>query len=162
MDSYKKIHLLSLELIPIINDLDDEPKQIILEHITDCEDCKKLYDSTENFNKSMPKQDYSENVDLKPLKKLVQFNNGLKLLLVTVRALILFYIVYSSFKYYGAESVTSLLEYFKSGIFIFYTPAAIFLLVFTFTFFNKKWVWISLVTDLVIILLLDKVVQLFL
>lgn len=162
MDSYKKIHLLSLELIPIINDLDDEPKQIILEHITDCEDCKKLYDSTENFNKSMPKQDYSENVDLKPLKKLVQFNNGIKLLLVTVRALILFYIVYSSFKYYGAESVTSLLEYFKSGIFIFYTPAAIFLLVFTFTFFNKKWVWISLVTDLVIILLLDKVVQLFL
>lgn len=110
----------------------------------------------------MPKQDYSENVDLKPLKKLVQFNNGLKLLLVTVRALILFYIVYSSFKYYGAESVTSLLEYFKSGIVIFYTPAAIFLLVFTFTFFNKKWVWISLVTDLVIILLLDKVVQLFL
>lgn len=162
MDSFKKIHLLSLELIPIIDDLDVEPRQVILEHITYCEDCKKLFDSTENFNESMPKQKYTEHVELKPLKKLVQFNNGLKLLLITVRALILFYIVYSSFKYYGADSVSSMLEYFKSGIFLFYIPAAIFLLVFTFTFFNKKWVWISLVTDLVIILFLEKVLQLFL
>lgn len=162
MDSFKKIHLLSQELIPIINDLDDEPRQVILEHITNCEDCKILYDSTENFNKTMPMHDYSENVELKPLKKLVQFNNGLKLLLITVRALILFYIVYSSFKYYDAQSVTSLLEYFRSGIFIFYIPASIFLLVFTFTFFNKKWIWISLVTDLVIILFLEKVLKLFL
>lgn len=158
----KKIHFLSRELIPIINDLDDEPKQIILEHITDCDYCKKLYESTENFNNNMPKQDYSENVDLKPLKKLVQFNNGLKLLLITVRALILFYIFYSSFQFFGTNSVSSLLEYFKSGIFIFYTPAAIFLLVFTFTFLNKKWVWLSLVSDLVIILFLDNLVQLFL
>lgn len=162
MDAYKKIHLLSQELIPVINDLDDEPKQIILEHITGCEDCKKLYDSTEDFNKSMPKQEYSENVELKPLKKLVQFNNGLKALLITVRALILFYIFYSSFKYYDGESVTSMLEFFRSGMFLFYTPAAIFLLVFTFTFFNKKWVWISLVTDLVIIVFLEKVLQLLL
>lgn len=162
MDSFKKIHLLSQELIPIINDLDDEPRQVILEHITNCEDCKILYDSTENFNKTMPMHDYTEKVELKPLKKLVQFNNGLKLLLITVRALILFYIVYSSFKYYDAESVTSLLEYFKSGIFLFYIPASIFLLVFTFTFFNKKWIWISLVTDLVIILFLEKVLKLFL
>lgn len=162
MDSFNKIHLLSLELIPIINDLDEEPRQVILEHITYCEDCRKLYDNTENFNNTLPKHDYSENVELKPLKKLVQFNNGLKLLMITVRAIILFYIVYSSFKYNGAESVASLLEYIKSGIFLFYIPAAIFLLVFTFTFFNKKWLWISLVTDLVIILFLAKVLQMFL
>ena len=162
MEDYQKIHLLSLELIPIIDDLDDEPKKIIFDHITDCEDCKKLYASTENFNESISKQDYTENVELKPLKRLVQFNIGLKLLMITVRALILFYIGYSSYKYYGSESVTSLLEYFKSGIFIFYTPAAIFLLVFTFTFFSKKWLWISLAIDLVIILFLDKIVQLFL
>ena len=162
MDSFKKIHLLSLELIPIINDLDDEPRQVVLEHITYCEDCKKLYASTENFNSSMPKQEYAENVEVKPLKKLVQFNNGLKLLLITVRALILFYIVYSSLKYYDVESVTSMLGYFRSGIFLFYIPAAIFLLVFTFTFFNKKWIWISLVIDLVIILFLEKVLQFFL
>ncbi|MER2154032.1 MAG: zf-HC2 domain-containing protein [Solibacillus sp.] len=162
MDSFNKIHLLSLELIPIINDLDEEPRQVILEHITYCEDCRKLYDNTENFNNTLPKHDYSENVELKPLKKLVQFNNGLKLLMITVRAITLFYIVYSSFKYNGAESVPSLLEYIKSGIFLFYIPAAIFLLVFTFTFFNKKWFWISLVTDLVIIIFLEKVLQLFL
>ncbi|MEK5080274.1 hypothetical protein MKX73_15195 [Solibacillus sp. FSL W7-1436] len=162
MDSFNKIHLLSLELIPIINDLDEEPRQVILEHITNCEDCKKLYDSTENFNENLPKHDYSEDVELKPLKKLVQFNNGLKLLLITVRAIILFYIVYSSFNYYGAESVASLVEYIQSGIFLFYIPAAIFLLVFTFTFFNKKWVWLSLGTDLVIILFSAKVLQLFL
>lgn len=162
MDSFKKIHLLSLELIPVINDLDVEPRQVVLEHITSCKECKDLYDNTEDFNKNMPKQEYPESVELKPLKKLVQFNTGLKLLLITVRALILFYIFYSSFKYYGVDTITSLLEYFRSGIFLFYIPAAVFLLVFTFTFFNKKWIWISLVTDLVIILLLDKVVQLFL
>ncbi|WP_217585497.1 hypothetical protein [Lentibacillus saliphilus] len=162
MDAYKKIHLLSQELIPVINDLDDEPRQIILEHITDCRDCRKLYDSTLNFDDSMPKQDYTEDVELKPLKKLVQFNNGLKLLLITVRALILFYIFYSSFKFYGVESATLMLEYFRSGIFLFYTPAVIFLLVFTSVFFNKKWVWIPLVFDFVIILLLDNIVQLFL
>ena len=161
MEDFKKIHLLSLELIPIIDDLDDEPKKIILDHITDCEDCKKLYASTEDFNESIFKPVHSENVELKPLKRLVQFNIGLKLLMITVRALILFYIGYSSYKYYGSESVTSLLEYLQSGIFIFYTPAAIFLLVFTFTFFSKKWLWISLAIDLVIILFLDKIVQLF-
>ena len=162
MDAYKKIHLLSLELIPIINDLDDEPKQIILEHITDCEECKKLHGNTEDFNKAMPKQEYPENVELKPLKKLVQFNTGLKALLITVRALILFYIFYSSFQFFDVETVTLMPGYLKSAIFLFYTPAAVFLLVFTFTFFNKKWIWISLVTDLMIIFLLDDVVQLFL
>lgn len=162
MDAYKKIHFLSQELIPIINDLDDEPRKIVSEHITDCEECRKLYNSTVNFDESVPKQDYAEDVEIKPLKKLVQFNTGLKLLLIVVRLLVLFYIFYTSFRYYDVESVTMMLEYFRSGIFLFYTPAAIFLLVFTITFFNKKWVRVSLVTDLVIILFLDNMVQLFL
>lgn len=162
MDDTKKIHLLCQELIPVIDELDDEPKQIILEHITNCEDCRKLYDSTVDFDKNMPKQDYSEDVEIKPLKKLVQFNTGLKLLLITVRALILFYIFNSSYKYYGVDSVTPMLEYFRSGIFLFYVPATIFLLVFTLTFFNKKWIWITLVIDLLIIIFLDNIVQLIL
>ncbi|MCM3741485.1 hypothetical protein M3210_14520 [Oceanobacillus luteolus] len=161
MDSFKKIHLLSQELIPLINDLEEEPKQIILEHIKDCGDCRKLHESAVEFDESMPKQDFSEDVELKPLKKLVQFNTGLKLLLVTVRALILFYIFYSSFSFYG-ESAPLLMGQFYSGIILFYVPAAIFLLVFTFTFFNKKWFWTSLVADLVIIFLLDNIVELFL
>lgn len=161
MDTYRKIHLLSQELIPVINDLGEEPKQIILEHIKECGDCRKLYDSAVEFDESMPKQDFSEDVELKPLKKLVQFNTGLKLLLVTVRVLILFYIFYSSFSYYN-ESAPLLMGQFYSGILLFYIPAAIFLLVFTFTFFNKKWIWTSLAADLVIIFLLGNIVELFL
>jgi|SRR5699024_5129246 len=161
MSTHKKVHLLSQELIPVMDDLEDEPKQIILEHITECDECRKLYEQTVNFDENMPKHDYSDEVELKPLKKLVQFNTGLKLLLIAVRVVILFYIFYSSFRYFDVESITLMLEYFQSGIILFYTPAAVFLLVFTITFFNKKWVWISLLADLIIIFFLANVVELF-
>ncbi|QKY71020.1 hypothetical protein [Lentibacillus sp. CBA3610] len=162
MDAYKKIHLLSQELIPVINDLDHEPEQIILDHIKDCEDCRKLYANTVNFDENIPEPDYANDVEVKPLKKLVQFNTGLKLLLIALRAIILFYIFYSSFSYYDVESAAMILASFQGAIFLFYMPAAVFLLVFTITFFNKKWVWTSFITDLMIIIFLDNIVQLFL
>ncbi|BAC13205.1 hypothetical protein [Oceanobacillus iheyensis HTE831] len=162
MDANTKIHLLSKELIPVINDIDNKPKQIILDHIIDCEDCRNLYNHSVEFDENMPKNNYSNDVELKPLKKLVQFNTGLKLLLIAVRAIILFYILYSSFKYYNVESVIRTLDYFWSVIFLFYIPAAVFLLVFTITFFNKKWIWMSLIVDLFIIVFLGNILQLFL
>lgn len=155
----KEIHLLAQELIPVINDLDDEPKQIILNHIRDCNECKSLYKSTLEFDDSMPTLDYSNDIELKPLKKLAQFNTGLKLLLIAIRGMILFYIFYSSFNFSSMEFFDS--SFVQSGIFLFYTPAAIFLLIFTFTFFNKKWLWISLLTDLFVILFLSQILQLF-
>ncbi|MEO4052415.1 hypothetical protein [Solibacillus sp. CAU 1738] len=159
MNEYKKIHLLAHELIPVINDLDDEPKQIILDHIKDCDDCKGLYINTLEFDASIPTLDYSNEVELKPLKKLVQFNTGLKLLLIAIRAVILFYILYSSFSFSSVDSVD--LSFIQSALFLFYTPAAIFLLIFTFTFFTKKWLWISLLTDLFLVMFLSKILQLF-
>lgn len=159
MNEYKKIHLLAHELIPVLKDLDEEPKQIILDHIKDCDECKGLYINTLKFDASIPTLDYSNEVELKPLKKLVQFNTGLKLLLIAVRAVILFYILYSSFSFSSVDSVD--LSFIQSALFLFYTPAVIFLLIFTFTFFNKKWLWISLLTDLFIVIFLSKILQLF-
>lgn len=159
MNHDKKIHLLAQELIPVINDLDDEPKQIILNHIKDCDNCKDLYKNTLEFDDSMPTLEYSNDVELKPLKKLAQFNTSLKLLLIAIRGMILFYIFYSSFNFSSMEFFDA--SFVQSGIFLFYTPAAIFLLIFTFTFFNKKWLWISLLTDLFVILFLSQILQLF-
>lgn len=159
MNEFKKIHLLAHELIPVINDLNEEPKQIILDHIKNCDDCKRLYNNALEFDGSIPVLNYSNDVELKPLKKLVQFNTGLKLLMIAVRAVILFYILYSSYIFSSVDSID--FSYIQSALFLFYTPAVIFLLIFTFTFFNKKWFWISLLTDLFIVLFLSEIVQLF-
>lgn len=157
MDKDKKIHLLAQELIPFLNDVEDDPKQIILDHIKDCNDCKDLYTNTLDFDKSMPVLDYPDNVELKPLKRLVQFNTGLKLLLIAIRGMVLFYIVYSSFSF--SDNGSSDIPYMQSAIYLFYTPAAIFLLIFTFTFFSKKWLWVSLLTDLFVIMFLSGVLK---
>ncbi|AOV07986.1 hypothetical protein [Sporosarcina ureilytica] len=159
MNHDQKIHLLAQELIPVINDLDNEPKKIILDHMKDCAACKDLYSNTLEFEENMPALNPPDDIEVKPLKKLVQFNTGLKLLLVAIRGLILFYILYTSIRFSGTDLID--LSFVQPAIFLFYTPAVIFLLIFTFTFFNKKWLWGSLVTDLFIILFLGKVLQFF-
>ncbi|WP_040979378.1 hypothetical protein [Oceanobacillus jeddahense] len=161
MDDNEKIHLLSQELIPVINDLDEEPKQIVLEHIEACDECENLYAEMMDVDKEIPEHAYDKEVEIKPLKKLVQFNKGLKLLLIAVRAIILFYVTYSSFQFYDLESPGVVLQNFQGGILLFYFPAAVFLLVFTFTFFNKKWLWISLTADAIIIFLFGNMLQFF-
>ncbi|MBD8069600.1 hypothetical protein [Bacillus sp. PS06] len=162
MDKDKKIHVLSQELIPFINELDPEPKQIIIDHAQYCEECRDLLSKVADFDKNFPEHEFSKDVEIKPLKKLAQVNIGLRLLLIATRAIILFYIFYSSFRYNDLDSTEMFLAAFQGTIFLFYFPAAVFLLVFTFTFFNKRWLWISLALDLIIILFLDNIVQLFL
>lgn len=159
MNKDRKIHLLAQELIPVMNDLDDEPKQILLDHIQSCDECQNLYQHASAFDDSIPTLEYADYVELKPLKKLVQYNTGLKLVLVAVRAVILFYLIYASFNMYEDTSID--ISFLQAGLFLFYIPAAIFLLIFTFTFFNKKWLFLSLFADLFIILLLGKILQLF-
>lgn len=159
MNEDRKIHLLAQELIPVMNDLDDEPKQILLDHIQSCDDCQNLYQQTSAFNDSIPTLEYADYVELKPLKKLAQYNTGLKLGLVAIRTIILFYLLYASFNMYEGASVD--FDFLQAGLFLFYIPATIFLLIFTFTFFNKRWLFLSLFADLFIILLLSKILQLF-
>lgn len=161
MDDKMKIHLLSLELIPVINDLDPETKQIVLDHIEGCSDCKRLYANAIDFDERFPEAEIHHDVEIKPLKKLVQFNTGLKLLLVIVRAIILFYIIYPKIKYFISESSMMAISLIQSGIFIFYVPAVVFLLVFTVTFFNKKWSAVSLIFDILIVLFLSDLIKLF-
>ncbi len=93
MKTNQKIHVLSQELIPVINDVDPEAQQIILQHTESCESCQKLYNQTVDFEENIPKHDYEEDVAVKPLKKLTQFNRGLKLFLIAVRVVILFYLI---------------------------------------------------------------------
>lgn len=159
MNDDQKIHLLVQELIPIMAELDDEPKQILLGHIQSCEKCQELYRNASEFDDSMPTLEYRDHVELKPLKKLAQYNIGLKLGLVAIRGIILFYLLYASFNMYEGASVD--FDFLRGGLFLFYIPAAIFLLIFTFTFFNKKWLFLSLLADLLVILLLSKILQLF-
>lgn len=157
MEQEEKIHLLSQELIPIINDLETEPKEIVLDHAKNCQECKELLSKVADLEKDFPEHDVSSEVEIKPLKKLAQFNTGLKLLLIAVRGMILFYIFYSNFRFYPLESTEMILASLQGTIYLLYFPAAVFLLIFTFTFFNKRWFWISLAVDMIIILFLNDI-----
>lgn len=160
MEDSQKIHILSRELISVFDELEQETKEVVLEHIQDCNECRQLFNEFAEGN--YPMLELREEVEIKPLKKLVQFNHGLKWLFISIRALILFYILYSSFHFYNWElSADAAIEYIKSATFMFYFPAAIFLSVFTMTFFTKRWVVLSILFDLGIIFFLDTLISIF-
>ncbi|MFJ8460936.1 hypothetical protein ACIQ57_17595 [Lysinibacillus xylanilyticus] len=160
MEDSQKIHILSRELISVFDELEQETKEVVLEHIQDCSECKQLFN--ELADGSYPMLERSEEVEIKPLKKLVQFNHGLKWLFISIRALILFYIIFSSFHFYNWElSADAALEYIKRITFMFYFPAAIFLTVFTMIFFTKRWITLSILFDLGIIFFLDTFMSIF-
>lgn len=137
--------------------MNDEQKVIIFEHIRTCSDCHILYKSASEFDENMPTFNDPDPIELKPLKKLVQYNIGLNLGLVAIRAIILFYVLYTNFMFSGAGPVDY--PFLQFEILFFYTPSALFLLIFTFTFFNNKWLYYSLCVDLFVILLLGKILQ---
>ena len=162
MDEKQRIHLLAQELIPVIEDLEGEAKQVVLEHIHHCPDCEQLYSNVEQVEESYLKAKNANDIEIKPLKRLVQFNRGLKLMLIFVRAVILFYIIYSGFNFYDWESsAQAAISYIQEVTFLFYFPASLFLIIFTLTFFSKKWLWISVIIDTIIILFIDHLISLF-
>lgn len=160
MEDSQKIHILSRELISVFDELEQETKDVVLEHTQECIECRQLFNDLADG--SYPMLERSEEIEIKPLKKLVQFNHGLKWLFISIRALILFYIIFSSFHFYNWElSADAALEYIKSVTFMFYFPVAIFLTVFTMTFFTKRWVTLSILFDLGIIFFLDTFISIF-
>lgn len=161
MNDDKRVHILASELILILDELEQETKEVVLEHMQECSQCRDVY------NDSLKVEDYptlkpSEETEIKPLKKLVQFNRSLKWLFISIRALLLFYIIYSSIHFYNWEiAADAAIEYVKSVTFMFYFPAAVFLIVFTMTFFNKRWIAFSILFDLGVILFLDTFMSIF-
>lgn len=159
MNETEKIHILSLELIPVVDDLDEPAVKVILEHITHCKECQRLYSSVTEVEEHYPKESIHDEAEIKPLKKLVQFNRGLKLLMLGIRIVILIYIFYSGISFYDwGTSAEEAIDYIQSITFFFYFPASLFLIIFTFVFFNKRWIWFSIMFDLFIILFLDRVI----
>src|SRR5690625_2154490 len=162
MDDNHKVHLLTKELIPVIDDLDGEAKQVVLNHLHDCSECQQLYTNAVELEESYPKSAASDEVEIKPLKKLVQFNRGLKSLLIFIRAMILFYIIYSGWRFYDWESsAQAAIDYIQGLTFLFYFPAALFLIIFTLIFFNKMWLWVSVIIDTMIILFIGRLATIF-
>lgn len=157
----KKVHYLAQELIPIVEDLEPEAKKIVMEHIERCESCQKYYSNSYSLDNELPTKNH-EQIEVKPLKKLVQFNKGIKLLLIMVRVIILLYVILSGVLYGKWDSMSDAYPYIQTIIYIVYLPAAVFLLVFTFVFLNKKWLYSSLLTDIVIVFSLDFFLKLIL
>lgn len=157
----KKVHYLAQELIPIVEDLEPEAKKIVMEHIERCESCQKYYSNSYSLDNELPTKNH-EQIEVKPLKKLVQFNKGIKLLLIMVRVIILLYVILSGVMYGKWDSISDAYPYIQTIIYIVYLPAAVFLLVFTFVFLNKKWLYSSLLTDIVIVFSLDFFLKLVL
>lgn len=160
MEESQKIHILVKELIPVFDELEQETKEVVLSHTQVCSECQHLLNEVTEEN--YPVVEQSEEVGIKQLKKLVQFNRGLKWLFISIRALILFYIIFSAFQFYDLElSADAAIKYIGGSTFMFYFPAAIFLLVFTMTFFTKRWMVFSILFDLGIVLFLDTIISIF-
>lgn len=160
MKESQKIHILSQELIVMFDDLENEAQAIIVEHIDQCNECSELY-------KGM-KEDFSfspaiENEEIiKPFKKLIHFQNTLKTMFITIRIALLLLIIYTSFSFYDWElSAQAAIEYIKYTIFLFYFPSIIFLNLFNYIFFTKRWLSIFLIFDLIVILFLDTIISTF-
>lgn len=159
MERIEKIHLLSQELIPIVNDIEPEAKQVVMDHVAGCETCQELYANAHKLDEDFPTKN-KQQTEIKPLKKLVQFNRGIKLLLILVRLAILSYIIYSGTNFFDMAPPSSGFPFIQASILMFYLPAAVFLLVFTFIFLSKKWLYSSLCADLFIIFFLNKLLEL--
>lgn len=159
MHKQDKIHILSQELIPVLDDLDEEARNIVLEHVQHCKKCQHLYSTIVEIDENAPQTPLPDEVEMKPLKKLVQFNQGLKLVLFMIRIVLLAFIFYSSVQFYdwtiAAQAAT---EYIQAVIFFFYFPAALFLTIFSFIFLNKRWFVFSVIFDISIILLFDRLI----
>lgn len=163
MNETHKIHLLSRELIPILNDIEPETKEIVLEHIALCSSCQALYENAHELDRAFleEKDKPTQPKEVQPLKKLVQFNRGIKLLLIMIRVAILSYAGYTALAL--ADFIVSADVYFdiQATIYFFYLPASVFLLVFTFVFLNKRWFMYSIGADVFVIFGLNIIYKLF-
>lgn len=158
-ESYK-IHILTQELIPVFDELEQNTKDVVTEHIQECVACQQLYNEiAEGY---FPSQQCDDVTKIKPLNKLVQFNRSLKWLFIFIRVFILCCILYSAFHFYNWEvSSDAAIAYIKSTTFMLYFPAVIFLTVFTMVFLNKRWIIFSILFDLGIVLFLDTFISIF-
>ncbi len=160
MNDKEKIHHLCNELLPIMDDVDPQTKEILLDHIKECKVCAESFSIIHDFHETLSPASQQEEVEIPPLKRLVQFNTGLKILLIAIRSVILFYLVFSSLDFADGLSLTEKeINRIDAGIFLFYFPTSIFLTVFTFTFFNKKWSFISLGLDVILITLTTVILK---
>lgn len=148
MKEEEKIHLLVKELIIIEEDLDEEVKEIIHDHINTCDECRRLYSDVKATE--IPSIDNNSNeTHIKPLKSLRKLNIGLLVFLIIVRIGILFFIFYANSSGYNFVMLEGILQ---ASINLFYLPSVIFLLLFTFIFFKTKIFVVSLIFDLIIII----------
>ena len=154
-----KIHILSQELIPVIDDLDEEARNIVLEHMQHCKKCQNFYSGIAEIDEDAPQTPFPDEVKMKPLKKLVHFNQGLKLVLFMIRIVLLAFIFYSSVQFYDwTVAAQAAVEYIQAITFFFYFPAALFLTIFSFIFLNKKSFVLSFIFDISVILLFEHLI----
>lgn len=162
MENKNDIHYLVQELIPIKDDISPQAQQIIQEHIQGCDSCRELYKASAELEMKLPSRPTSDTeVEVKPLKKLAQFNWGIRALLIAVRVIILGYILFSGFSF-GVETGGHSFVFIQGSIYMFYLPAALFSLIFTFIFLPKKWLYSSLIVDLIVIFATDFSMKLIL
>ncbi|BBW98463.1 hypothetical protein ACPVTF_02265 [Geobacillus icigianus] len=149
MTDFEKIHVLTKELLVIYNELDEEAKSIVDEHITSCPDCKGLfetYHSTFVFNNQRFCLEQAEqSTEIKPFKKLIQFKTIMYVLLIGIRFLLLSLILNKSFD----PTRPALL---RGSLIVYYFPFVGLSNIVTFVFYRKSWFWIMLLFDILILL----------
>lgn len=150
MNEQEKIHLLTAELIPLIDDVEAETKEVMEAHIKECQSCQIIYKQMNEWEEAIPTQQTRNETEIKPFKKLAQFNRGLKVSLIAIRVVILVFLIGLDILIMEPNNFL----YLRGITIMFYAPASIFLLVFTYVFLQRRWFSLSLIADSMIIFIL--------
>jgi|GEM_PF-4148257 len=162
MTEHEKIHILVQELIPVFDDLESDAKRIVQEHMKTCQACRRLSEQAEDWANDQASLQTEDTAEVKPLRRLIAMNKSIKLFLIAVRAFIFIYVVGRSLLLiYRGEDLLKGMEMIKSGLFIFYMPASIFLLAFTSVFLNSRWLKVSFFADVMILFVFGYLLNLF-
>jgi len=158
MTDFEKIHVLTKELLVMYNELETEAKSVVDEHITNCQDCKALFE-TYHHTFASDERDFcleqlEQPAEIKPFKKLIQFKTTMYVLLIGIRFLLLTLILNNAFD----PTRPALL---RGSLIAYYFPFAGLSDIVTFVFYRKAWFWIMLAFDILILLFFSDFVYLF-
>jgi len=146
MKEKSKIHVLVNELILLYDDLEDDAKTIVDEHISKCEDCKrqkKLIYGTQFFEQE--EDSFEDGKTLPIFKKLVYFKGIIISLFIVMRLILLFVIA----RHWDLEEIGTLVNVDLS---LYYLPFVTLMNAVLFLFYRRLLFWLLLGFDILVLI----------
>ncbi|WP_170008479.1 zf-HC2 domain-containing protein [Bacillus fonticola] len=149
-------HILVRELIPFYDDVEEDAKKIIEEHVQSCRSCREyLQVSMDAFPHTLVPENRAQDEKAPPFKRLVQFKRFLFFFQSALRLFIL------GLVYFNINTDFNIRVHVDANMILFYFPYAALTNAIVFIFYRKLWFWIVLTFDIIVLLFFGDFVQLF-